>query len=483
MENESQQNCLQKKVEEILGNEDWTTLTIRKVAEKIAGQVTEKSKQQIRLEVRQIVLSILRQQDHNASQGLFTGLRKPLKVDDRLAKVLHCGIVLPRTQVVRRINQYIKEHELQDPEERRKIRLNDELRSLFGVETTTFFGLNKLISPFLSAPTEQEKKLVDEYIKEHWHEAQSAAEESKKKRKRSNEERSNNVSSERGKSLQKPWKLSATLAKVCGAAYLSRSQVIKKIWEYIKERQLQNPQDKRYIRCDVLLRELFGGQEQVNSFSISKYLGAHLERIEEMTSHSDDELEAVGEQWSLYRYVDLNKAVCLNESEPNSIRYVLRPFHLKGDRNLPVLTSAVDEQLLLFIPFTNTVKLKAIAVIGGGGESNPSQVRLFINNEQLVDFSAVQEAKPIQTIDLAPESTCHNWIEYPTKYTKFQNVHSLIMFFPSNFGALRTIIEYIGLKGEGTNYRREAVHAVYEARPLAKGSTTSQENQNMPSVQ
>jgi hypothetical protein len=200
---------------------------------------------------------------------------------------------------------------------------------------------------------------------------------------------------------------------------------------------------------------------------------------------SHEETTTGEEQWTLYRYVDFDKATCLNELESNSLRNVLRPFHLRYDTSLPVLTSAVDEQLLLWIPFTQVVKLKAIAVIGGGGGTSPSQVELFINNEQLVDFSLIQGAKALQTIQLAPPTTTSNneWVEYPTKYTKFQNVQSLIMFFPSNFGAERTVIQYIGLKGQATNYRREAVETVYEARPMSRGTSTGEDWRNFRAVE
>ncbi len=47
-----------------------------------------------------------------------------------------------------------------------------------------------------------------------------------------------------------------------------------------------------------------------------------------------------------------------------------------------------------------------------------------------------------------------------------QNVSKLWLFVPSNFGGDITKIMYIGFKGEFTKYRREAVQAVYESRPL-----------------
>lgn len=47
-----------------------------------------------------------------------------------------------------------------------------------------------------------------------------------------------------------------------------------------------------------------------------------------------------------------------------------------------------------------------------------------------------------------------------------QNVSKLWLFISHNFGADTTKIMYLGFKGEFTKYRREAVQAVYEARPL-----------------
>jgi upstream activation factor subunit UAF30 len=57
--------------------------------------------------------------------------------------------------------------------------------------------------------------------------------------------------------FNKPMGLSGELANVVGESTLSRPQVVKKLWEYIKEHQLQNPSDKRVIICDNLLRDLF----------------------------------------------------------------------------------------------------------------------------------------------------------------------------------------------------------------------------------
>jgi chromatin remodeling complex protein RSC6 len=61
---------------------------------------------------------------------------------------------------------------------------------------------------------------------------------------------------------------------------LSRPQVVKKIWEYIKERDLQVPEDKRQIRCDEKMQAVFK-QDKVHMFTMNKILGKQLYDVEE----------------------------------------------------------------------------------------------------------------------------------------------------------------------------------------------------------
>lgn len=177
------------------------------------------------------------------------------------------------------------------------------------------------------------------------------------------------------------------------------------------------------------------------------------------------ELDVGGEEWSLFQRVEMERVICLNEAEPNSGPRVLRPWHARLDENLPKLESDADEQLLLCIPFLAPVKIKSICVIGGGDIQNPAEMRAFKNAEAL-DFSGAEGMTPVQSWELV-ESNPLGEIEYPTKYSKFQNVSTLWLFFPRNFGGETSLIQYIGLKGEYTLYKREAVEAVYESRPLA----------------
>ena len=76
--------------------------------------------------------------------------------------------------------------------------------------------------------------------------------------------------------LSKPMNVSAELAAVIGAGPMARSEVVKKLWEYIKAHNLQDPTNKRNINADDKLKVVFGGQATVNMFEMTKLVSAHL---------------------------------------------------------------------------------------------------------------------------------------------------------------------------------------------------------------
>ena len=75
--------------------------------------------------------------------------------------------------------------------------------------------------------------------------------------------------------LQKPLTPSAELAAVVGAGMLSRGEAVSKVWEHIKSRGLQNPEDRREILADEALRGVFG-KDRVTMFEMNKHLARHL---------------------------------------------------------------------------------------------------------------------------------------------------------------------------------------------------------------
>jgi len=75
--------------------------------------------------------------------------------------------------------------------------------------------------------------------------------------------------------FMKPLTPSPTLAAVIGAAPLPRTEVTKKIWDYIKQHNLQDPANRRNINADAKLRPLFG-KDQVSMFELTKLVNGHL---------------------------------------------------------------------------------------------------------------------------------------------------------------------------------------------------------------
>jgi len=76
--------------------------------------------------------------------------------------------------------------------------------------------------------------------------------------------------------LAKPMNISPELAVVIGDGPMPRTEVTKKLWEYIKAKNLQNPANKRNILADDALKAIFDGKDEVTMFEMTKLVSAHL---------------------------------------------------------------------------------------------------------------------------------------------------------------------------------------------------------------
>jgi upstream activation factor subunit UAF30 len=75
--------------------------------------------------------------------------------------------------------------------------------------------------------------------------------------------------------FNKPLQPSKELAAVVGATPMPRTEVVSKVWEYIKKHKLQNAENKREILADDKLKAVFG-KDKVTMFEMNKYLAQHL---------------------------------------------------------------------------------------------------------------------------------------------------------------------------------------------------------------
>ncbi|MBB4153395.1 chromatin remodeling complex protein RSC6 [Sphingomonas jinjuensis] len=79
-----------------------------------------------------------------------------------------------------------------------------------------------------------------------------------------------------GTGIHAPVQPSKELAEVVGSDAIPRSQVISKVWDYIKSKNLQNPENKREILADENLKKVFDGRDKVTMFEMNKYISKHL---------------------------------------------------------------------------------------------------------------------------------------------------------------------------------------------------------------
>jgi len=76
--------------------------------------------------------------------------------------------------------------------------------------------------------------------------------------------------------LMKPLTVSADLGKVIGNEPTPRTQIIKKIWDYIKANDLQDKENRRMINADDKLKVVFGGKKQISMFELAKIVNNHV---------------------------------------------------------------------------------------------------------------------------------------------------------------------------------------------------------------
>ncbi|KFK39989.1 hypothetical protein AALP_AA3G315600 [Arabis alpina] len=75
--------------------------------------------------------------------------------------------------------------------------------------------------------------------------------------------------------IMKPRPVSPEMQDVVGLSEIPRTQALKRTWAYIKENDLQDPQNKRDILCDEKLKKIFEGRERVGFLEIAKLIGPH----------------------------------------------------------------------------------------------------------------------------------------------------------------------------------------------------------------
>ena len=79
-----------------------------------------------------------------------------------------------------------------------------------------------------------------------------------------------------GAGFMKPVQPDEKLAAVIGNQPLSRTELTKKLWEYIRSHGLQDPENKTFIKADDKLRPVFDGKDRVSMFEMTKLVSGHV---------------------------------------------------------------------------------------------------------------------------------------------------------------------------------------------------------------
>ena len=76
--------------------------------------------------------------------------------------------------------------------------------------------------------------------------------------------------------FMRPVQPDAALAAVVGSSGMPRTEITKKLWQYIKRNGLQDAKERRMINADDKLRAVFGGKGKVSMFEMTKLVNKHM---------------------------------------------------------------------------------------------------------------------------------------------------------------------------------------------------------------
>ena len=134
-------------------------------------------------------------------------------------------------------------------------------------------------------------------------------------------------------------------------------------------------------------------------------------------SHADHDCSDhdCGGAFSLYKQVDTPRVRALNVvGGGEQAARLFRPWEERADTSvLAESEDSDDPEIIIHVPLTSDVKLKSIAIIGGSDGSAPSQMRVWINRDD-IDFSNVGDVEPLQEWSLNDGGL--EALEYPTRY-------------------------------------------------------------------
>ncbi|ORX34198.1 galactose-binding domain-like protein [Kockovaella imperatae] len=163
-----------------------------------------------------------------------------------------------------------------------------------------------------------------------------------------------------------------------------------------------------------------------------------------------------GSNTSLWAFIDRDGVTGVNLQDPTAAPKIIKTWDNRF--NEEGVESGVDDELILHIPFTQSLRLRTL-LLNTPGPSHPNRagrLRLFANLPNCPDFADLNDMTPIMDLDTSsppptarrgPDGT-REVEEWSLKVQKLANVHSATLLFSEAVSERRTAVWYVGFKGD-----------------------------------
>uniref|UniRef100_M4C0A8 DM2 domain-containing protein n=1 Tax=Hyaloperonospora arabidopsidis (strain Emoy2) TaxID=559515 RepID=M4C0A8_HYAAE len=224
-------------------------------------------------------------EDEDGKKNAVGGFNAKLCLSPELARVVGADR-MARPQVVKALWAYIREHNLQDPNNKKSIILDDTLRAVFQRESFTMFSMNKFVKRHVRKPDDLppggwSQIPRDGVSSDEDTEVKPKKKVVKRKKKTTSTEEGDNDSKTKTHAFNVELSLSPELASLVGTDLMARPQIVKALWAYIHEHELQDPQDKRTILLDDRMQRVFQ-RDSFTMFSMNKFIKRHARKLADL---------------------------------------------------------------------------------------------------------------------------------------------------------------------------------------------------------
>jgi thioredoxin len=167
---------------------------------------------------------------------------------------------------------------------------------------------------------------------------------------------------------------------------------------------------------------------------VAELVGANPKKLEELVKQHGGSTDSASSSLppghdELTQHVAANQLDALNQKGGHDVRNIL-------NKDESYLESDVDEQLIISVPFNQTVKLHSLKLVAASKAHAPKTIKLYVNRPTL-GFDEVDSVEPTQTLELTEGDYADDKL-IPLRFVKWQSVSSVVIFIGSNLGEEET---------------------------------------------